>query len=115
MSGWQSVCRLEQLPTDRGVAALLQDQQVALFRLTDDALHAVGNRDPFSGAMVMSRGIVGSRGEVPVVVNPMYKQAFDLRTGQCLDDPEVTIASYPIRVHDGMVQVAVSYAERQPA
>lgn len=30
VSGWLSVCRLEQLPVDRGVAALLHGRQVAL-------------------------------------------------------------------------------------
>jgi nitrite reductase (NADH) small subunit len=115
MSGWLRVCRLEQLPVDRGVAALLQDQQVALFRLGSGDLHVVGNQDPFSGAMVISRGIVGSRGDAVTVTSPMYKQAFDLRTGRCLDDPDVAVPSYPVRVHDGVVEVALAYAQRQPA
>ncbi|MEV0041717.1 nitrite reductase (NAD(P)H) small subunit, partial [Streptomyces sp. NPDC050804] len=49
-------------------------------------VYAVDNRDPFSGAYVLSRGLLGSRGAVPVVLSPMYKQAFDLRTGVCLDE-----------------------------
>jgi nitrite reductase (NADH) small subunit len=82
--------------------------QVALFRTHDGAVYALDNRDPFSGASVLSRGIVGSRGDVPTVASPMYKQAFDLRTGACLDDGAVTIATYPVRVVDGQVQVSVS-------
>lgn len=108
MSGWQPICSIGRLPLERGVAALLHGQQVALFRLASGEVHAIGNQDPFSGAMVMSRGIVGSRGEAATVVSPMYKQAFDLRSGRCLDDPEVTLPSYPVRVHDGMVEVALS-------
>ncbi len=37
----------------------------------------------------------------------MYKQSFDLRTGQCLDDDTVSITSYAARVLDGRVQVCV--------
>ena len=36
---------------------------------------------------MISRGIVGDRGGVPKIASPIFKQSFDLRTGQCLDDP----------------------------
>ena len=29
---------------------------------------------------------------VPFVASPVHKHGFDLRTGQCLDDPHVTVA-----------------------
>jgi nitrite reductase (NADH) small subunit len=35
----------------------------------------------------------------------MHKQAFDLRTGLCLDDPSVSVPSYPVRMVDGVVHV----------
>ena len=100
------VCRLDDLQPERGVAALLPDgSQVAVFRTHDGAVHALSNVDPFSGAAVLSRGIVGDRGGIPVVVSPIYKQAFDLRTGRCLDDDAVSVAVFPARVVDGMVLV----------
>ena len=105
MNDWTSICPAGWLPVERGLAALLDGEQVALFR-TPDGLHALSNRDPFSGAMVMSRGIVGSRGDRPMVASPIYKQAFDLETGQCLDDPAVGLEVYSVRVSDGMVEVA---------
>ena len=55
----------------------------------------------------MSRGIVGDRAGVPKVASPMYKQSFDLRTGRCLDDDTVALTTYPARVTDGRVQVAL--------
>jgi nitrite reductase (NADH) small subunit len=99
------VCAFEALLPERGVAALLGDTQIALFRTHDDEVFAIGNQDPFSGANVMSRGIVGSRGDVPTVASPMFKQVFDLRTGVCLDEPEVTLPVYPVEVVDGQVVV----------
>ncbi|GEL95229.1 nitrite reductase small subunit NirD [Cellulomonas composti] len=117
---WVGVCRLVHLAYERGAAALVEGEQVALFRLVDDTVLAVQQRDPFSGAHVMARGIVGSRtveGEsVPTVASPMHKQVFDLRTGRCLDAvgkqplgglaPDLLV--WPVRVVDGDVRVAVA-------
>ena len=107
---WVAVCRYAELQPERGVAALVGPVQVALFRTVDGAVHALDNRDPFTGARVLSRGIVGSRGEVPTVASPLHKQVFDLRTGCCLDDDTVAVARYPVQVRDGIVAVAVGPA-----
>ena len=103
---WVDVCALSDLLRERGVAVWLDGEQVALFRTFDDELYGVQNRDPFSAAMVLSRGIVGTRGDAPTVASPMYKQVFDLRTGQCFDDVTVTLRTYPVRVVDGRVEVS---------
>jgi nitrite reductase (NADH) small subunit len=108
---WETVCLLDRLLPERGAAALLaaggEPVQVALFRMADGALHAIGNVDPFSGAAVLSRGIVGDRGGVPIVASPVYKQAFSLVTGECLDDPGARVPVYPVRISDGWLQVGL--------
>ena len=103
---WTDVCGYGELVPERGGCALVAGQQVALFRLWDGSVHAVGNYDPFGGAFVISRGIVGTRGDAPIVVSPLLKHAFDLRTGTCLDDGSVCLPVYPARVWRGRVQVA---------
>lgn len=112
MSDWLAVCALGQVPVGRGVCALVDGQQVAVFRIASGALYAVGNRDPFSGAMVLSRGIVGSRGDRPTVASPMFKQVFDLETGVCLDDPTVAIPVHGVRLHGETVEVDRRTAQR---
>jgi nitrite reductase (NADH) small subunit len=102
---WVPVCRLDQLRVDVGVAALVNGAQVALFRLNDEEVRAIANLDPYSRANVLSRGIVGSRGDAVFVASPMFKQPFDLRTGACLDDPAVSVATLDVRVAGGVVQV----------
>ena len=72
---------------------------------TDDGLFAIDNRDPVSGAYVLSRGIVGSRGGVPTVASPLHKQVYDLRSGHCLDLPGVAVARHEARCRDGLVEV----------
>lgn len=105
---WRKVCASANLTPNRGVAALFGEQQIAVFRVADlDEVLAIDNVDPFSGAAVLSRGIVGSAGESITVASPVYKQRFDLRTGACLDNPDVRVATFPTRVMDGHVEVEV--------
>jgi nitrite reductase (NADH) small subunit len=102
------VCDAERLTPNRGVAALFGEQQVAIFRVGDvDEVFAIDNQCPFSGAAVMSRGIIGSHGDAITVASPIYKQRFDLRTGACLDDPNVRLTTFAARIVDGRVEVDV--------
>jgi nitrite reductase (NADH) small subunit len=70
-------------------------------------VHAIGNVDPFSGAAVLSRGIVGDRGGVPTVASPVYKQVFSLVDGRCLDDPAVRVEVYEVAVDGATVSLRV--------
>jgi nitrite reductase (NADH) small subunit len=111
---WTSACAYDHLLPGRGVGVLLDDgSQAALFRLDDGSVYAVGNVDPFSGAAVMSRGIVGDRGGRVTVQSPILKQAFSLEDGSCLDDPTKSLPVYPVRVMvDGVVQIGMDYKQR---
>lgn len=102
---WQPVCPIHDLEFERGVAALVHGQAVALFRTPDGEVYALGNHDPFSRASVLARGIVGMRAGVPFVGSPQHRHAFDLRSGQCLDVDHVSVPSYEVKVSDGMVLV----------
>lgn len=103
---WTVVCRYDDLIPERGIAALVGGVAVAVFRTHDGALHALSNVDPFSKASVLSRGIVGDRGGRATVASPIYKQVFELTTGICLDDPSVSVRTYPVRLVGGVVEVA---------
>jgi nitrite reductase (NADH) small subunit len=105
---WTTACAYERLIPGRGVGVLLPDgAQVALFRLDDGTLRAIGNVDPFSGAAVMSRGIVGDRAGRACVQTPIKKQAFAFDDGSCLDDVAVAVPVYRTRLTgEGDVQVS---------
>jgi nitrite reductase (NADH) small subunit len=105
---WIPVCELDEIVPDTGVCALINDVQVAVFRVGADEpqLFAIENYDPNSNAAVLSRGLVGSLGERIVVASPIYKHHFDLNTGECLEAPEHSVASYPVRVEGRKVWVA---------
>ena len=106
-----AICPLERIARESGVAALVDGEAVAVFRTYDDQVYALSNFDPFGKASVLSRGIVGTRGEdeLPFVASPLLKQRFDLRTGGCLEDPAVVVPTWEVRVVDDMVVVGARH------
>jgi assimilatory nitrate reductase catalytic subunit len=98
------VCRLDDIVPGAGACALVDGEQVAVFRI-QESIYAVSNRDPFSGANVLSRGIVGDLKGERVVASPVYKQHFSLLTGRCVEDAAVRIPVYTARIEDGFVVV----------
>lgn len=105
---WVEVCGVDDLLVDRGACVLVGPYQVALFRVSPgDELYALSNYDPFSDAYVLSRGIVGSKGDIPKVTSPVYKQSFDLTTGRCLEDPSVGVMSFPLRALEGRILIGL--------
>lgn len=99
------VCNIQELVACRGATALVDGRQVAIFRLPQGSIYAIGNHDPFSGANVLSRGIVGDiRGEL-VVASPIYKQHFSLVSGRCLEDESVSVPVYPVRTLKNVVEI----------
>jgi NAD(P)H-dependent nitrite reductase large subunit/NAD(P)H-dependent nitrite reductase small subunit len=101
---WSSVCELEEVIPDTGVCALLQDRQVAIFRI-GEAVFALDNHDPASDANVLSRGIVGDVKGEKVVASPLYKHHYSLGTGRCLEDSAYSVNVYPARIMDGRIWV----------
>lgn len=105
--GWVSVCKTTDLLPNLGVCARLGNRQVAIFKLSagnKSELYAIDNHDPFSGANVLSRGIVGDLKGRNVVASPIYKHHFDLATGECLED-DVKIPVYQVRELNGCVEI----------
>ncbi|MEH6584212.1 MAG: nitrite reductase small subunit NirD [Halioglobus sp.] len=108
MSDWKDICHIEDIIPNSGRCALYEGQQIAIFRVRqsgNDALYAVGNYDPLSGANVISRGIVGSQGEQVVVASPVYKQHFCLSTGDCMEE-DVSLKTWRVRLQGDRVQLA---------
>ncbi|MBC9716145.1 nitrite reductase small subunit NirD [Streptomyces sp. TRM66268-LWL] len=97
--GWFTVCAAGAVQPGRGVAALLPDgRHAALFIDRTGRAYAIDNRDPFTGASVLSRGLLGSASGRAFVASPLLKQRFDLESGRCLDDEEIAVQAYEVRL-----------------
>lgn len=99
-----TVCKLSDLTEGVGVAALLsENRQAAIFRVdTNDGeqVFAVDNVDPYTGAGVLSRGIVGEVEGRPTIASPLLKQKFYLDSGESLQGDSVSIRTYPVTIAD---------------
>ncbi|HVM53588.1 MAG TPA: nitrite reductase small subunit NirD [Acidimicrobiales bacterium] len=103
------VCRTDEIEVERGVAALVHDRQVALFRLRDGSVHAVDHRDPATGANVIARGLLGTTADGEwFVASPLYKHRYSLLDGRCLTDTALSLAVHRVQVSAGVVKVALA-------
>lgn len=110
-NNWITVCSDTDLVTNSGVCALLNDQQIALFKIksvNDEQLFAVSNWDPIGKANVLYRGLLGSVQDSKVIISPLYKQRYCLVSGQCLDDDAIKLTVYPVRIEHSQVQLQLA-------
>ena len=93
-----TLCKLYDLIPNSGICAEVDGQQIALFYLPSEIpqVYAIGNWDPIGKANVLARGIVGDIDGRLVVASPLYKQHFDLLTGECLEDDEVSVPTFQV-------------------
>jgi nitrite reductase (NADH) small subunit len=103
VQGWVMVCELEDIVPNTGVCALVDERQVAIFRVGERDVYALDNFDPNANASVLSRGLIGNAGDRLVVASPIYKQHFDLRTGECLEAPEHSVHAWQVRLQGDCV------------
>jgi nitrite reductase (NADH) small subunit len=104
-----AVCATHQLDVERGVAALVDGRQVALFRLADGSIHALDHRDPATGANVIARGLLGTTAEGEwFVASPLHKHRYSLLDGRCLTDPALSLAVHRVQVRDGVVEIRLA-------
>lgn len=102
---WQAVCRVEDVPEDGGVCVLVKGQQIAIFNfLTLGKWYATDNECPHRLQMAISRGMIGTSGDIPKVACPFHKKTFSLETGECLNDDACGhLKVFDIKVEDGTV------------
>src|SRR4029453_16495892 len=105
LADWHRVCLVDELELAWGEAALIEGQQIALFRTAPLEVFAVTQQDPATLANVMARGIIGSRGSRPTIASPLHKEVYDLETGECFTDPGLKLATYATRIVDGYIEV----------
>jgi len=106
MSQWNTVCQLSDILPETGVCALIEGQQVAIFRpYGDEQVYALSNIDPFFEASVLSRGLIAEHHNELWITSPLKKQHFRLSDGYCMEDESYSIPHFAARVENGVVQI----------
>lgn len=107
---WTRLCNKNDLVPHSGVAAKIEGQQVALFYIPEfaDEVFAISNHDPFSGANVLARGLIGDLKGEPMVASPIYKQHFSLSSGICFEDDDVSVPVWPVRLQGDQVEILIA-------
>lgn len=103
---WHLICKQNDLVADAGVAAMINDEQIALFYVPEapEKVFAIANWDPIGKANVLSRGLVTHLNGNWAVASPLYKQHFSLSTGDCLE-AEVSVPSWLVKLENGAVYI----------
>lgn len=103
---WVPIGHVSDFPIEGGAAIKYGNVQIAVFHFASRGeWYATQNMCPHKRAFVLSRGIIGSHGDVPKVACPLHKKTFSLATGECLSGDEHSIKVFPVKVVDDQVHL----------
>lgn len=106
---WFKAAPAAKFPKNGGACIRYGNKQIAVFNFTrEDRWYACQNLCPHKMEMVLSRGMIGEDNLEPKVACPLHKSTFSLKTGENLNGSLDAIATYPVKVVDGMVYVGFS-------
>ena len=103
MTGWKAICRVDDIPV-LGARRVQRAKgaPVAVFRNSQDKVFALLDRCPHKGGP-LSQGIVFGHS----VACPLHNWTIALDSGGAIAPDQGCAASYPVRVADGHVYVAL--------
>ena len=115
--GFQTVMLLKDLPPGSQQVMVGSDgRAIALFHLAPSS-----SRGAQSGVYALSNRCVhrgGSIGDGTVsdgqVTCPWHDWSYHVASGQCVDNPQARLKSYPVRIHQGEIQISFD-EESEPA
>ncbi len=109
---WFPACKSLDVPENGGVCVKYKEEQIALFNFTRRGeWYASQNMCPHRMQMALSRGMIGSQEGEPKVACPFHKKTFSLVTGECLNDDECAIKTYPVKVENDYVYIGINSLE----
>ncbi|KAG5182777.1 hypothetical protein JKP88DRAFT_164241 [Tribonema minus] len=101
---WVKMGVVDDFPVDGGATVKYGESQLAVYRFESrNEWYATQNVCPHKRALVLSQGIIGSKNGIPKVACPLHKKNFSLQTGACLDDDEMSVMTFPVKVEEGAV------------
>lgn len=106
---WFKAAAVHKFPKNGGACIKYKEKQIAVFNFTREGTwYACQNLCPHKMEMVLSRGMIGEENMEAKVACPLHKNTFSLKTGENLNGSLDAIATYPVKVEEGIVYVGFS-------
>jgi nitrite reductase (NADH) small subunit len=91
---------VDEIPVGEGRTYAVAGEQIAVFRLRDGTLRALGAVCPHRGGP-LADGLVDER----VVVCPLHGHTFDLCSGADVGGSDMSVRSYPVSAVEGAIRL----------
>ena len=102
MSEFISVADIASLPPGKGRTVEVRGRRYAVWNV-EGTFHAIDDTCPHRGAP-LGAGVL----ENGKVYCPLHGWEFDVKTGACHSNPDRPVASYPAKVENGQVWIAIN-------
>jgi nitrite reductase (NADH) small subunit len=102
MEDWVEIGSVEAIPRRGARCVSLPNARIAVFRTQDDRIYALENRCAHR-AGPLSEGIVHGN----AVTCPLHNWVFDLESGRAQGADEGQVRTYPVRLVDGRIHIAL--------
>ncbi len=89
---FQKVASRADLPDGKAIVVEASGQKIAVFN-SGGKLYAIGNTCKHRGGPLCEGDLDGT-----TVICPWHGWEYDITTGNNLDDPKISVGSYPVRV-----------------
>ncbi|BBX64616.1 assimilatory nitrite reductase [NAD(P)H] small subunit [Mycobacterium saskatchewanense] len=94
---------VDQIPVGEGRTFVVDDRQIAVFRLRDGSLRALDAVCPHRGGP-LADGIADNR----VVICPLHGYTYELDTGREVTNDGAPVSAYPARAdEDGIIRLRI--------
>ncbi len=99
MSELIRVAKTEEVEEGKGIVVEVKDKCLAVFKL-NNAFHVIDNTCLHRGGPLGEGDVEGD-----VVTCPWHGWEYNVKTGQCVNNPSSHVRSYPAVVENGEVKV----------
>ena len=96
------IANVHELPTGRVKAFAVEGRTIALYH-TESGFYATDNTCPHRGGPLAEGDVIGEE-----ITCPWHLWSFDVRTGRCPGNPEITVATHEVHVDGERIKVRLT-------
>ena len=96
------IANVHELPKGRAKAFGVEGRTIALYH-TESGFYATDNTCPHRGGPLAEGDVIGEE-----ITCPWHLWSFDVRTGRCPGNPEITVATHEVHVDGERIKVRLT-------